>query len=82
MKVTKGDIVKSFESIIANGSIDLESFGDTAEEAMKKVWPIIEYYQQGPPAEILKILDNVTYWDGCPRDYQEKIKGYLEQLKV
>jgi hypothetical protein len=27
--------------------------------------------------EIKEILENVVYWDSCPKDYKDKINAYL-----
>ncbi len=30
--------------------------------------------------EIKEILENVVYWDTCPKDYKEKINAYLKSV--
>ncbi len=32
--------------------------------------------------EILDILDNVIYWETCPKDYKVRIKAIKEQLTL
>ncbi len=32
--------------------------------------------------EILDILDNVTYWETCPKDYKVRIKAIKKQLTL
>ncbi len=32
--------------------------------------------------EILDILDNVIYWETCPKDYKVRIKAIKEQLPI
>lgn len=31
--------------------------------------------------EIKEILENVVYWETCPKDYKDKINAYLKSVK-
>ena len=30
--------------------------------------------------EIIDILENITYWDGCPQDYKDRIPELIKAL--